>query len=287
MFHKSLKLNCPVCDGLEFRYIFRKGNKNFARCINCHFEIVYPMPTESELRAYYDSSYSEGMYKLFVEAAEMKSINANYRFREVSKYIKGNTLDVGCSDGHLLNILKQNGLTAEGIDISQIAIDHAINKGLRAYCSTLAAFKPGYKYQAIIGLDILEHLIDPKDFILSIKELLEMGGSLILSTPNRRSIQRRLMGKYWYFYIPEEHMLYFDTRTIKMFLTRNGFTIVKMKRFLKPLTLQYGLSQFKEYNPFIYKVMRLFSNLIPDKLMNKSIPFYIGEMLVIATLTKK
>jgi SAM-dependent methyltransferase len=287
MHNKPLLYNCPVCNGIEFKYIFKKNAKTFYRCINCHFELIYPVPSDSELKEYYDSSYNEGLYKDFIEAVEMKVLNAAYRFGEVSKYIFSPVLDVGCSDGHFLNILGKNSIEAEGIDISQVAVSHATNKGLKAVCTTLSAYNPVHKFKTITGFDIIEHLSDPAEFITQIKGLLEVNGFLILSTPNRNSVYRRLMRKNWYFYIPEEHLIYFDKKTIKTMLEKYGFKIVIQKRFLKPLTLRYGLSQFKVYNPFIYKILKMIVNILPENFVKKSIALYIGEMLIIATLPMK
>jgi 2-polyprenyl-3-methyl-5-hydroxy-6-metoxy-1,4-benzoquinol methylase len=276
-------INCPVCASNNFRFIFEKNEKLFYRCKNCSFEMQHPMPSTEELKYYYDNAYNEGLYKDFVDAIKMKRVNADYRYKHTKKYIEGNVLDVGCSDGHFLNKLAENKIDAEGIDISEIAVNYSVSKGLKAFTSDLESYVSNNKYKTIIGFDIIEHVRDPNQFLNSIKRLIQNDGTLILSTPNKKSIFQKLMGKYWYFYIPEEHLLYFDKSTLRILLEKHGFQIVDQKNFSKPLTLEYGLSQFEVYNPLIYKILSIITSIFPKSINTLPIPFYIGEMISIST----
>ena len=49
----------------------------------------------------------------------------------------------------------------------------------------------------------------------------------------------------------------------------------------KPISLAYGLTQFKEYNPLIYRLLNPVVSLLPDSLQNRPIPFRIGEQLAV------
>ena len=285
---KTIKeIYCIICESKNYKEIFTKKGRHFYRCVNCNFEMQFPLPDIEDLKKYYNDSYRDGLYKEFVEASHMKMVNAKYRFNKVKSYLSSEKiLDVGCSDGHFLKILENQGNEAEGIDISEVAVSQARLKGVKAYCAELDTFTSKLKYNTIIAFDIIEHLLNPLDFIDAIKTHLNKGGNLILSTPNKRSVFRRIMGKNWYFYIPEEHMHYFDNVTIQKILERNGFSIIKQSRFSKPLTLEYGLTQFKIYNPIIYKILKLVTSILPKKFNTIPIPFYIGEMLTVAKYTK-
>lgn len=243
----------------------------------------HPLPSAPDLKVYYDESYGEGLYKEFIDASDMKRDTARYRFKKIAKYVKkGKLLDVGCSDGLFVKEASQNGVEAEGIDISKVAIGRANKIGVKASCTDLKSFSPGYRFQTITGFDVLEHVLDPDVFIRAAKNLLEPGGQLILSTPNINSIQRSIMKKHWYFYIPEEHFFYFNPAITKRLLSKIDFEIVKCERLFKPLTLEYGLTQFAAYNPIIYKMLKFITAMLPDKINKHIFLFYIGEMMVIA-----
>jgi SAM-dependent methyltransferase len=280
---KCLDDKCIICGESQFNFLFTKKGNTFWQCNNCKFEKQHPLPNGEELEAYYNNSFEYGLYKEFIESSDMKRITAEYRFRKIKPYIyKGRLLDVGCADGVFVQQAILSGINAEGIDISQVAIDRALQRGVPAICSSISNYKPKDLYETITAFDVLEHLLDPVEFFDSIKRLLKAGGILVLTTPNRSSIFRMLMGRRWYFYIPEEHFHYFDSKTVKRLLNRKGFDLISCARFFKPLTIEYGLSQFAEYNPLVYKIMHAFSIFITKRLLRTSIPFYIGEMMLIA-----
>lgn len=283
MVTKSHPQQCPVCQQHEFEERFIKKGKHFWRCTTCGLERIYPLPTLEELEAYYDSSYDSGMYKDFVAAEDMKHLTAQQRLKEISKYCApGRWLDIGCSNGIFVENAITNGFEAEGIDLSKVAVEHGKGKGLPLHTSTIEDWKPEYLYDTIVAFDVLEHVLDPTMFINCIHRLLDTNGTIVLSLPNLQSLPSRIMGKNWYFYIPEEHLHYFNPQTIGQLLQHAGFDVLAINRTYKPLTLNYSLIQFEEYNPLIFNILNTVSKIIPGKLKDISIPLYIGEMIAIA-----
>jgi 2-polyprenyl-3-methyl-5-hydroxy-6-metoxy-1,4-benzoquinol methylase len=274
---------CPVCQNIFFRKIFTKKGKDFWKCTNCGLEKIYPLPSLEDLKDYYDESYTEGMYKIFTDARKMKQMTAKERLKQISSYCpQGRWLDVGCSDGGFVEQARLAGILAEGIDLSKVAIQEAGKRNLPVYYSAIEDFKPEYEYNTITAFDVLEHVIDPTSFMKSLHRLLLPGGKIALSVPDQGSLICKLMGKAWYFYIPEEHLHYFNISNITKLLNKMGFVVERCARAYKPLTYSYSLTQFKEYNPSIYTILSVISKFIPEKIQNFAIPLYIGEMMVIA-----
>ena len=274
---------CPVCQNVYFEKIFTKKGRDFWRCSNCGLEKIFPLPTLEELKNYYDESYSEGMYKTFIEAREMKLLTAKERLKQISSHCsQGRWLDIGCSDGVFVEQAQLQGMQSEGIDLSEVAIEEARKRNLSVYYSSVENFEPEHKYDTVTAFDVLEHVLDPVGFVQSVRSLLLPGGKVVLSLPDQGSVICKLMGKSWYFYIPEEHLHYFNKSTVAKLLTNAGFVVERRMATYKPLTYNYSLTQFKEYNPLIYKVLSWVSKLLPEKVKNISIPLYIGEMMIVA-----
>jgi 2-polyprenyl-3-methyl-5-hydroxy-6-metoxy-1,4-benzoquinol methylase/predicted RNA-binding Zn-ribbon protein involved in translation (DUF1610 family) len=274
---------CPACGNRIFRKRFTKKGCDFWQCETCGLEKIYPLPTLEELKAYYDSSYSDGMYKTFVDAGQMKYMTAEERYKAIKSYcLPGRWLDVGCSNGTFVKIARQNGQNAEGIDLSDVAVERGRAEGLPLFSSTIEDFAPDYRYQSISGFDVLEHVLDPVGFLESVHRLLEPGGTVAVSVPNRGSLICKIMRKNWYFYIPEEHMHYFDPSSMTRLLKSTGFNVRHVRRAYKPLTYNYSLTQFIEYNPTIFKILNTAAKVIPNRLRNAIVPLYIGEMIVFA-----
>ncbi|MEM9031714.1 MAG: class I SAM-dependent methyltransferase [Pseudomonadota bacterium] len=259
--------------------MFEKKGRQFWRCQVCALERIDPPPTLAELEDYYNQSYAAGLYTLFLEESAMKRRTAEHRLRTLKRHAgAGKWLDLGCANGTLVSAAREAGYDAEGIDLSSVAVEAGKADGLPLHVSTIEDWDPGYRYRTITGYDILEHVPDPLAFLEHVTRLLEPGGKVVLAVPNTRSIFARLMRRSWWFYIPEEHLTYFHPRALERLYRRVGLEPVETGRATKPLTLAYGLTQFKEYNPVIYRALLGVSRVLPTRATEAIIPFYIGEM---------
>jgi len=104
-------------------------------------------------------------------------------------------LDIGCGEGTLATHVR--GLFAEvhGIDISEEAVQLAINNGVRALRANLNVDPipfPENHFDVVTALDVIEHVFDPIRLIREIHRVLTPGGYTVISTPNIRKIQRVL-----------------------------------------------------------------------------------------------
>lgn len=98
-------------------------------------------------------------------------------------------LDAGCGEGALLSFLRDRGYSAlSGFDLSpeNVALCHAEGLGFVAQGDALRIGEMGGEYDAIVSLDLVEHL--PKEavvgFLAAARGKLAPGGVLVLQTPN-------------------------------------------------------------------------------------------------------
>lgn len=274
---------CPVCASSLMKRLFTKKERTYWRCMDCGLEKQHPLPSWVDLAAYYETSYQDGMYRLFSDADGIKTATAQLRFDSLSKYgRRGRWLDVGCSAGYFVACANQHQMQCEGIDLSAVAIETGAARGLSLHASTIEDWKPGYTYETLTCFDVLEHVLDPRHFLECARDLLSSRGTIVLTVPNLASLTRAIMGKYWYFYIPEEHLHLFRPDTLERLLTSVGFEITHRTAAYKPLTFNYSLTQFKEYNPTIHSILASLGRAIPTRLADAVIPLPIGEMTVVA-----
>lgn len=113
------------------------------------------------------------------------------------------SLDLGCGIGFFSRILKEKGWTVLGIDIDQEAIELA--KGTCSRDATISfqvgdveefVHSSGDTFDLILCLEVIEHLNGYEKLMADIVRLLAPGGILIVSTPNRWSLEG-LVGYYW------------------------------------------------------------------------------------------
>lgn len=279
---------CPACGGEIFRKLFSKKSRDFWLCSSCGLQKQHPLPSDAELFEYYETSYRSGMYEDFADAGNLKNMTARQRLRELRRKtnVSGKWLDVGTSTGNFVKALLDDGVDAEGIELSETAVSVAREHGLPVRAGTIDMLPGEASFDTVSAFDVIEHVIDPIGFLESVWSRLNPGGHLVMTLPNLRSLSRFLMRSRWYFYIPEEHLHYFSPVTIAMMLRRRGFEEISVDPTYKPMTFNYAQTQFIEYNPAVYKVLNAAGKTIPASLREMVIPLPIGEMMVVARKPK-
>lgn len=112
---------------------------------------------------------------------------------EAPKPLSGLRLvDVGCGGGLLCEPMTRMGATVTGIDAAEEGIAaakaHAASVGLKinyraATAESLVA--AGESFDAVISMEVLEHVADVDAFLAACRDLTRPGGALALSTLNR------------------------------------------------------------------------------------------------------
>jgi O-antigen chain-terminating methyltransferase len=143
-------------------------------------------------------------------------------------------LDVGCGRGEWLELLKEEGLHAMGVDVNDTLADQCRQRGCKvevgdalAYLRTL----PEASIGAITGFHIIEHL--PMQVLLELYSecvrVLQKGGMAIFETPNPQNL---LVGAC-NFYADPTHRQPLYPETQKFFLEYRGFSQVELE-YLHP-----------------------------------------------------
>jgi len=95
-------------------------------------------------------------------------------------------LDVGCGSGVLAGQLeKATAWTVDGTDLNLEALDRCRPRRGRTFYYDVTEEHPGMreKYDAVVLFDILEHLPDPRAFVVSAVRHLRPGGLLLVNVP--------------------------------------------------------------------------------------------------------
>ncbi len=94
-------------------------------------------------------------------------------------------LDFGCGSGYLVSELSKAGYEAYGLDVSEEAIQYGKRQGINnieVIDRHRISYPDGY-FQAVLALDVLEHLEDESWAIKEMERVLAPGGILVVMVP--------------------------------------------------------------------------------------------------------
>ena len=153
------------------------------------------------------------------------------------------TLDIGCGDGATLEWIKaiKRCEKTYGIEISESSYLKAkkiLDETLNINIEKEKNFFMEKKFDLILVLDVIEHLIDPWKFLNLIKSRLNEGGSIIISVPNIRhySILKDLIffGNWEYSQsgiLDRTHLRFFTKKTLKKIFEKEKLNIEMLKKY--------------------------------------------------------
>lgn len=140
--------------------------------------------------------------------------------------LKESILDIGCYDGEFLS--QVNFQKKHGIEINKEAIKAAAVRGTTVIETDISRLNEisGPGFDAVVALDIMEHVEDPEKFLSDIFALVKDGGIIIISTVNTLSPSWRLMkNKYWYCFLAE-HITFINKKWLSRAVRKNGNFVI-------------------------------------------------------------
>jgi len=157
-------------------------------CRHCLVKFCYPREPAEYNQVHKKEYISQVEFSKAMKVNHKDPVKAlldnSWQFKAPLDYLhnkgKLNILDVGCSYGYFGHILRHLGHNYHGIDISSDAIDFAKKQFGDYYsCGDISSIKS--KYDVVIAVETIEHLINPMSFIRS---ALDIAPNLIITTPN-------------------------------------------------------------------------------------------------------
>lgn len=239
---------CLLCGGATRPVLGRVPDTRFASpgewailgCIACGLEQTSPRPTGPELKALYETYYNYGGERgtAYTGWRERLLLSPAYRAflaldGDVSFHTesgRGRLLDVGCNEGRGLVLYRQNGFTAEGLELNSRAADVARSRGFRVYEDDIAELQPTLPFERIVLSNVLEHALDPRVMLGHVHRLLAPAGEVWISLPNRRSWLRALFGRAWINWHVPFHIVHFDAATLRRALEDTGFEVIEERQ---------------------------------------------------------
>jgi SAM-dependent methyltransferase len=154
-------------------------------------------------------------------------------------------LDVGCAAGFLLEVARERGWDARGVELNRdfaartaTSLEGRITYG-RFHDVPFAA----RSFALITMFDVLEHSPTPREDLAKCRDLLADGGALVVQLPCIDALGRKLLGARWYHYAPPAHLSYFTAHSFGLLAASLGLHVKRASWTRKLLTVDYFVAQ--------------------------------------------
>jgi len=201
-------------------------------CMSCGFITADVALTESEQAALYGHDYFHGQEYLDY-ALERDALRANFRGRLATMRAvdadlgRARLLEIGCSYGYFLELVRGAVGAAQGIDVAAEAVARArAELGVDAQAGSYLDTAFPQPFDWIVMWDTIEHLLQPGRFIAKAAADLRPGGFLALTTGDIGSLNARFRGRRWRMIHPPTHLHYFSVATVRRLLAAHGLEVV-------------------------------------------------------------
>ncbi|OIO19917.1 MAG: hypothetical protein AUJ23_01190 [Candidatus Magasanikbacteria bacterium CG1_02_32_51] len=190
-----------------------------------------------------------------------------WEHKEAIRYVKKgmSVLEIGCAEGDFLSRVKNiKDVKATGLELSHDAAIVSRKKNIEVYEELIEvhATKNLEKYDIVVMFQVLEHISNIREFILSCLSVLKPGGFLLISVPNNDSFIK--LDEKPVLNAPPHHLGLWNVRSLISFSSIFNLEIVSL--LFEPMQ--------KYHLPYFYQILygnsikNIFGNVV-GKILNK------------------
>jgi 2-polyprenyl-3-methyl-5-hydroxy-6-metoxy-1,4-benzoquinol methylase len=205
-------------------------------CRRCGHGFVRNRPTLEELRGFYAGLREEGPRRPLTVDALRNRPDCSELVKRIAALTaeRSATLDVGCGRGGFSFHLAEHGfapltmidLNPDSAEATRIIPNSTFK--LSSFEDFTDRCNNHGTFSAIVMSQVLEHALDPLDWLRRMRDLLSPDGVAALALPNFAGVYR-LLGRRDPFLIPPFHLNYFTPRSLRAGLAAAGLDVPKME----------------------------------------------------------
>ncbi|MFC1590540.1 methyltransferase domain-containing protein [Candidatus Omnitrophota bacterium] len=262
---KDGRMECNLCGSNSYEDIYPSRGKDAlkaGRIFKCNTCGLVCARQDRAVRFYADR-YSKMIDKEYLaeesgrRQASLIILNRIERFKR-----RGRILEIGCASGFLLDEARRKKWAVHGIELSKWAADYAKDKlNLDVVRGSLKKAGFGEKsFDAIVMLDVLQYMVDPKFTLVEVRRLLKDDGVLYVSTPNISSATSRILRSGWWG-IRKFYLYYFTKATLEKMLDACGFKVKRYNPHVRIFSINHWVKRFEEHSYAMHAILDFISRI--------------------------
>jgi SAM-dependent methyltransferase len=214
--------SCPYCTAIApVAWVDRA--KRMTSCRTCAAWFVWPRPSPEQMAEYYAAG-DRGMPRELREWREGTSQQGWYdhlakAIRRRAEREVTSVVDVGAG-GLELTLALTRSFPAAKIEAWDLFADEdlsSVPSSLGAAAGSIAVHRidlnrlegapaPERQFDVVACVAVIEHVLDPLALLRFLRSLTAPGGIAYVVGPDAGSLARRLLGRRWPYYAPDEHL---------------------------------------------------------------------------------
>ena len=240
-----LKRKCAVCSSEDCRQLYEVKDYRIVKCKHCGF-VYLDLAHEQSLTGIYQEEYFKGTFDSeetfnvsgwdYFDPVHYSEVLLHSRqaLDTIERFLPpGKILDVGCGPGIFLRETLSKGWDPYGFDISDFAVQYAIEKLGLPNVKKMNVKEMNYvdnSFDVITMFHIIEHVPYPRELLERCFKILKNNGIILVETPDISSKRAERAGLEWKYLKIPEHVNYFSLKILVDLLKKIGFTHMKIIR---------------------------------------------------------
>lgn len=226
---------CPACHGNKVPHAFDYQKLGYRRCDDCGMLYISPAPSEQQHLDFVRNSRAMAFWReqlppdLKASRRPMYQERVTYARAVWQRFGRepDSVLELGAGNGEFAEELSATGEARNIVLLEPQALQLAgpnieiISEGFEAL------ERAERKFDTVFAWELIEHVLEPDDFLRLVRKVLKPGAPLILSTPNERSLETRKLGTASS-NILFDHVRLYNPLAMHALMARNGFRIVEL-----------------------------------------------------------
>ena len=232
--------SCRLCGSKNIYLYYTLGNdKEFKhyRCRECdlvNYDLEGGLDQEQYAEEFIDPDTENHIINIHQDDT--------YEFLRKNIHTKGRLFEIGCGNGRVLYLAREDGWEVKGLELSEYLAEKVIKRlNMDVEVADFFEINPGPndKHDLIILRHVLEHLIDPLIAMDKIRNLLKPEGKVLMEFPNIQGID--LKAKRFMYKLGKRkkytdgdtpgHANEYSKRSFNYLLTKTGFTLLKWETY--------------------------------------------------------
>ena len=221
---------CPLCGDFDHSAPVgadRTWPATWLHCRPCQLTYLDVLPSAEALEEYYRGYYDRPLLEIPTSITDrlcqiVQSLNP-YRTGP------GRIVDFGFGEGLLLMQAGAQGWDCAGTELDDVCIARGRENGWMVAKGNEWRDIFQDPFDVAVIFETIEHVPDHHELLSAAHTLLRPGGALILTTPNGRSLNGRMLGSGWSVMSAPEHLTLWSTKSLCRTVEGHGFSVLDIR----------------------------------------------------------